>query len=91
MESSTVRLTALEGEPLRDDRLRDLVVATAHAIAERTGVALTAIDPSPDGVQVTISAGRLAALGFVAELRRVTEAWHRGRTGRSLWGEPAQD
>ena len=88
MEPSTVRLSALEGEPLTDPRVRDTVVATVHAIAERTGIELESAVPEASSLTVTIRADRLAALGFVAELRRVTDAWHRGRTGRTLWGGP---
>ena len=43
-------------------------------------------------VTATLEAPRLAAIGFAAELRRVTSEWHRRRSGaRTLWGEPATD
>lgn len=91
MEVSTLRLRALEGEPLRDERVRDTVIAAAHAIAERTGIALERVEGEPDSLVVTICADRLAALGFLAELRRATDAWHRRSRGGSLWGEPAAE
>ncbi len=88
MEPSTLRLRALEGIPLADPVVRDTVVATAHAIAERTGVALLAAVAEDDAITVTIAADRLAGLGFLAELRRLTNAWYekKFRDG-PLWGE----
>jgi hypothetical protein len=89
-EFSRVRLRALTGAPLRDARVRETVVSSAHAIAERTGVTLAAIDADDEGVTVTLPLDKIAAMGFLAELRRVTEQWHVKRTGRTLWGEPPE-
>jgi hypothetical protein len=87
-----VTLRALEGEPLRDEGVRSIVVSTAHAIAERTGVHLVDIHAEPDHVELTLEADRIAAIGFAAELRRVTTAWWTKRTGAStLWGEAPRD
>ncbi len=87
-ERSAVTLRALSGRPLADAALRDLVVATARAIAERTGVELLVVETAPDRVRVALACPRIAAVGFAAELRRTTEAWYRGKHGASLWGEP---
>lgn len=88
METSTVRLRALAGAPLADAKVRGVVVSTAHAIAERTGVALLDVVAADDSITVTIGAGRIEGLGFLAELRRITGAWFRGKhPGESLWGE----
>ncbi len=88
VESSTVRLRALAGTPLADVKVRGVVVSTAHAIAERTGVPLLEVVPTDDAITVTIGASRLAGLGFLAELRRITNAWFAGKhPGQSLWGE----
>ncbi len=87
MEPSVVRLRALAGTPLADASVRGMVVATAHAIAERTGARIRAIDASNDAVTVAIEVDKLAAMGFLAELRRVTGAWYaRKHPGRELWG-----
>jgi hypothetical protein len=88
-ETSGVVLRALRGEPLRDGRLRDIVVATAHAIAERNGVELVELAAAPDHIAATLRTNRLAALGFAVELRRLTTAWYRQKYGEeTLWGEP---
>jgi len=87
-ERSSVTLRALDGSPLADSRVRDTVVATGHAIAERNGVTLAAVRTAPDAITVEIGASRLAALGFAAELRRLTNAWHFKKFGPpALWGE----
>lgn len=94
IEPSTVRLRALSGSPLADERVRALVVATANAIAERNGVELIALAAEPSSITVTLRIDRLAALGFLAELRRLTNAWYsaKHRAG-PLWGElpPSED
>lgn len=87
MESSTVRLSALDGAPLLDPKVRATVIAAAESIAERTGVRLAAILPADDSITLTIEADKIAALGFVAELRRSTDRWYAGKhDGASLWG-----
>lgn len=89
---STVTLRALEGEPLRDAAVRRTVVAAAHAIAERNGVTLLDLTTTPTSLTATLDASRLAAIGFAAELRRITGDWHRAHTGEPhLWGEPTPE
>lgn len=86
--TATVTLRALEGEPLADDRVRETVLAACRGIAERTGVRLGRIDIEPDAIRIEVGGTRLEALGLAAELRRVTNAWHKARSaGMSLWGE----
>lgn len=91
MTASTVRLSATTGEPLNDERVRETVVAAAHAIAERTGVPLESVETDANSVTVKIGADKLAAMGFGAELRRATNTWHEGRFGATLWGKPERD
>lgn len=86
------RLRALDGEPLADPVVARTVLATARAIAERTGVDLRSIEHDARTVTVALAAGPLETVAFLAELRRLTNAWHAGRTGRdplrpSLWGD----
>lgn len=88
---STITLRALVGAPLHDTKVRDIVMATASAIAERNGVTLTALCANDDSVTAELAANRLVALGFAAELRRVTGAWYAHKSGgQSLWGEPVE-
>jgi hypothetical protein len=88
MEVSTIRLRALSGTPLADAKVRGVVISTAQAIAERTGLKLGEIEATDEALTVTIEADRLAGLGFLAELRRLTNAWYAGKhDGKSLWGE----
>jgi allophanate hydrolase subunit 1 len=76
------------GRPLADDRVAATVEAVAHAIAERTGVPVIDLSSSPASITVTLQAPRLAAIGFAAELRRVTNRWHQEKHGGPLWREP---
>lgn len=89
METSTVRLRALRGRPLDDPKVRSTVEATARAVLERTGVGLTAIESDGSSVTVTLAADRLAAMGFLAELRRLTNTWYQNKYhAGELWGSP---
>ena len=88
---TAVRLRANTGYPLADERVRETVVATANAIAERTGIAIDSIDADGDSVVVEIRADQLAAVGFLAELRRLTNTWYERKYEQSLWGEPPED
>lgn len=88
---STITLRALSGQPLHDPKVRDIVIATARAIAERNGVDLMSLTATDESITAELAANRLAALGFAAELRRVTGAWFMHKSGgQSLWGEPVE-
>lgn len=92
MNTASVTLHALDGAPLADDTVRRTVRAAAHAIAERNGVELIDIQLESDKLIATLATTRLAAIGFAAELRRVTTTWYRGKTGvEHLWGEPRSE
>ena len=80
----TGRLRAA-GEPLGDAAIRRMVVATGHAIAERVGVELVSIEADEAGVRIALRGSRVTAMGFLAELRRLTNAWHRRKHGSELW------
>ena len=88
---TSLRLRAITGYPLANERVRETVVATANAIAERTGVSLGSVNADGDSVRVEIDAGEVVAVGFLAELRRLTNAWYEGKFGESLWGEPPSE
>ncbi len=87
-----ITLRALEGQPLADARVRDMVEATAHAIAERQGVKVLGLHTAPDRITVRLNVGRIEAIGFAAELRRLTTRWYTQKYGvDTLWGEPPDD
>jgi hypothetical protein len=88
MSTSVARLTAREGEPLADDRVRATVVSAAQAIAERFGVRVIRVATDGRSIEVELEAGELAAIGFAAELRRLTNRWAAGRRLAPLWPEP---
>lgn len=90
--TTAVTLRALEGEPLRHEQIRDMVVATAHAIAERQGVEVLHLTSDPDRITVELAIGRIESVGFAAELRRLTTNWYAHKFGvPDLWGEPHHD
>jgi hypothetical protein len=75
-----------------DPVVRDTVIATAHGIAERTGVTLSALSTDADSITVTLEIDKLAALGFMAELRRLTNAWYDKKFADGpLWGTPPRE
>ena len=87
--ATVITLRALAGEPLADPAIERMVTAAARAIAERQGVEVSAIETAPDRITVALAGDRVIALGFAAELRRVTTAWYTGKYGAAtLWGEP---
>ncbi len=77
--------------PLADERVRETVLASARAIAERTGVELLDTSATDTALTATLAASRVAAMGFAAELRRVTNAWHTKRASRALWLDRSGD
>ena len=85
---SEITLRALEGEPLKDRRIREMVIATARAIAERQGVMVMDIRTDADRITVKLNTGRIESIGFAAELRRLTTRWYTQKYGvATLWGE----
>ena len=90
--ASQITLRALEGEPLRDERIREMVLATAWALAERHGVEVLEAYAAPSSITVKLNTGRIEAIGFAAELRRLTTRWYTQKFGvHTLWGEPQRD
>ena len=86
---SSITLRALEGEPLRHERIREMVIATAHAIAERQAVRILDVHADNTSITVTLEGANIVAVGFAAELRRLSTSWYRHKFGvETLWGEP---
>jgi hypothetical protein len=87
-----VTLRALDGQPLERLPVREIVLATARAIAERQGIELVDVRANSDSIRASLRAGQIEALGFAAELRRLTAAWYRGKFGvDELWGRRPED
>jgi hypothetical protein len=85
---SEITLRALEGEPLKDRKIRDMVIATARAIAERQGVTVMDMRTDADRITVKLNTGRIESIGFAAELRRLTTKWYTQKYGEAtLWGD----
>jgi D-glycero-D-manno-heptose 1,7-bisphosphate phosphatase len=86
-ERSTVTLSPIDpyAHPLADEKIRRTVEAVATSIAERTGVKLIELDTSDSQITATLATHKLAALAFMAQLRRDTNRWHRSHTGQNLW------
>lgn len=90
--ATAIRLRALQGQPLAEASTRDIVLATANAIAERQGIAVLLVAHTPDAVTITLATGRIEAIGFAAELRRLTNNWFAHKhPGESLWGERVEE
>jgi histidinol-phosphate phosphatase family protein len=91
-EVSSGSLRALVGTPLADEQVRRVVTSAAHALAERTGVRILGLTADESSISATIEGDEVMAVGFVAEVRRVTNAWYASRNaGASLWGDPRGD
>lgn len=90
--ATQITLTAREGEPLKHDHIREMVIATAHAIAERQGIRVQDLFTSPSSITAVLETGRIESIGFAAELRRLTTNWYTHKYGKdTLWGEPPRD
>ena len=78
-EETTVTLHADTGTPLADERIQGTIVAAAHALAERFGIAIVDLSTTADTIEVTLSCDEVTAVGFAAELRRNTNTWHQAK------------
>ncbi|MBL9141874.1 MAG: hypothetical protein JNK53_08410 [Phycisphaerae bacterium] len=83
--ASRVMLHTRTPESLADPEVRRNVVAAAHALGERMGVAVLEATAEPSALHLAIEGPTLVATGFAAELRRTTERWHTARYGAALW------
>lgn len=83
--NARVRLQALDGDPLHDSAVRAIVVSTAEAIGERTGVNVRVLDADGNSVELDVEGTQLEATALAAELRRLTDAWHSKKFGCPLW------
>jgi D-glycero-D-manno-heptose 1,7-bisphosphate phosphatase len=84
--AGTVTLHALHDAALDDPEVRQALVTAAQSLADRGGVRLLQLDWSDGCMTVTVEGGELVALGFAAELRRLTHRWWRARGELSpLW------
>lgn len=87
MERSTMRLRAVSGTPLDEPVVREMVESSARALAERMGVEIFGLALDEESITVDMGVDRLAGLGFMAELRRTTNAWYEAKyRDGPLWG-----
>ncbi|MEE2682278.1 MAG: hypothetical protein VX641_07920 [Planctomycetota bacterium] len=85
---AAVRLSSTLGAPLSDDSIRAIVGASAQAIGERTGVQVRITDLDDASIELEVEGSPLEATALAAELRRVTNDWHRDKFGCALWSSP---
>lgn len=86
--ATRITLSALEGTPLQHEMVQRMVLATAEALAERQGVKILRLEADESSVTATLAADRIVAIGFAAELRRLTTNWYRHKFGvETLWGD----
>ena len=71
--------------PMADQRTREMVEAVARGIAERTGIVIHELSINERQIEVVIGVHKLAALAFMAQLRRDTNRWHERQFGVPLW------
>lgn len=87
MERATVRLRAVSGTPLDEPSVREMVESSARGLAERMGVAIFGVVLDNESITIELGVDKLAGLGFMAELRRATNAWYEGKyRDGPLWG-----
>ncbi|MFM1830600.1 MAG: D-glycero-beta-D-manno-heptose,7-bisphosphate 7-phosphatase [Planctomycetota bacterium] len=77
--AGTVTLHAMHTDTLADPQVRQAIAVAAESLAERSGVRLLQLEWDQDRVTATLEGGELVALGFAAELRRLTHRWWRAR------------
>jgi len=82
--TSHTRLLA-KREMLNAPATRELVTATARAIAEREGVSLLRLEVEVWGVDLEVAGPEVVAIGLATELRRNTNLWAASRGLPSLW------
>lgn len=85
---SSASLRSLDPTLLDVDRTRESVLSAASALGERSGVRLLRLAIDRGRLEAEVDGPEIVALGFVAELRRITNRWHVARKGTALWGGP---
>lgn len=82
---SSASLRAAHPGLLNAERTRESVLSSGRALAERSGVRLLRLAIEDGRLDAEVDGPEIVALGFIAELRRITNRWHRARTGEALW------
>lgn len=82
----SIRLSAQDSKPLADHPVRGAVVAAAQALAEREGIKIERLTTDDDGISIDLVTQEATAVGFAAELRRITNHWYEEKYGKGpLW------
>jgi len=84
-ESTTHTRLLAKNDMLNALATRELITATALAIAEREGVSLLRVEVEPWGVDLEVVGPEVVAIGLATELRRNTNLWAASRGLPSLW------
>lgn len=82
---STNQVTMRADDPNLLTEIADTVISTARALAERHGMRLISIGVHDGQLVAHLVASRLAAVGFMSEVRRTTNDWARSHKGRPIW------
>lgn len=82
--TSRARLIARVGQ-LDDAGIRETMKSAALGLAEREGVALVELVVDTEAVEVELVGAEIVAIGFVAQLRRITSSWAASHGIGELW------
>ncbi len=83
VSTNTVSMRA--DDPNLLNEVADTVISTARALAERHGTRLVSIGIRDGQLDARLVTSRLAAVGFMSEVRRTTNDWARSHKGRPIW------
>jgi D-glycero-D-manno-heptose 1,7-bisphosphate phosphatase len=81
----TTTISMRADDPNLLNELAETVLATARGIAERHGTRLIDLSIENGHLEARLATGRMAALGFMAEVRRTTNDWAQANRGRPIW------
>ena len=91
MDATTITLHTSDGQALSQERVRETVMATAAALAERFAIEVTELDANDESLTMTLIADEVTSVGFAAELRRNTNAWYESKYKNGpLWTSPSE-
>ncbi|MSR40766.1 MAG: hypothetical protein EXS10_02560 [Phycisphaerales bacterium] len=78
-------LFARDAQALEQPRTQATIRATAESLAERTGTAVPSIEFFDGFARFSGAPQDLTLLGLVAEVRAISQRWHRKHHGTMLW------
>lgn len=85
-EVVSIRLSEQATKPLANHPVRGAVVAAAQGLAEREGIIIAKLTTDDDGISIDLVTHEATAVGFAAELRRITNHWYEEKYEKGpLW------